>query len=599
MTSNRESYNVRVLGQELYSKVSSSKVLLVGAGGIGCEVLKDLVMSGFKDIVVIDLDTIDISNLNRQFLFQRQHVKKAKAHVAKESAHKFNPAAKIESLQSNIKESQFSVQWFKQFTMVLNALDNLDARRHVNAMCLAADVPLVESGTQGYLGQAYVIKKFETECFDCQPKPTPTTYPVCTIRSTPSAPIHCIVWAKSFLFSQLFGNSEDEEAMEEDDSEENAQELAALSRETAELKQIKEAVGTADYAKKVFDKVYNTDINRLLSMESMWAKRTKPTPLDYDTLESESAAAETSAVGLADQKVWTLKENFEMFKDSVVRLATRYLKERETESDAILSFDKDDDDAMDFVTAASNLRAHVFNIPAKSLFDVKSMAGNIIPAIATTNAVIAGFVIMKAYGILRGDIKNNPRTYLTTGSRLVQEANTEPNPNCGVCRSRSATVKVDFDKTTLNDIIQKVILVSQEEGGAGMVEDEVAIMDGSRMIYDIEFDDSVDLKLRDVGLNPGSIIRVTQDDGGEDIDLILEAFDASGEHDDSLELMNAIPKPKQTERESEEKKRKLEEKDTDLDQLSRQTAKKAKVSHQVVDNVVVLEDDDEDLVLLD
>lgn len=63
--------------------------------------------------------------------------------------------------------------------------------------------------------------------------------------------------------------------------------------------------------------------------------------------------------------------------------------------------------------------------------------------------------------------------------------------------------------------------------------------------------------------------------------------------------MNAIPKPKQTERESEEKKRKLEEKDTDLDQLSRQTAKKAKVSHQVVDNVVVLEDDDEDLVLLD
>lgn len=61
--------------------------------------------------------------------------------------------------------------------------------------------------------------------------------------------------------------------------------------------------------------------------------------------------------------------------------------------------------------------------------------------------------------------------------------------------------------------------------------------------------------------------------------------------------MNAIPKPKQTKRESE--KRKASEDDTDLDQLSRQTAKKAKVSHQVVDDVVVLEDDDEDLVLLD
>lgn len=150
-----------------------------------------------------------------------------------------------------------------------------------------------------------------------------------------------------------------------------AQELAALSRETAELKLIKEAVGSADYAKKVFDKVYNTDIKRLLSMDSMWKNRAMPTPLEFDTLESESTATKTSTEGLADQKVWTLKENFEMFKDSVVRLATRYLKEKESQPDAILSFDKDDDDAMDFVTAASNLRAHVFNIPGKSLFDVK------------------------------------------------------------------------------------------------------------------------------------------------------------------------------------------------------------------------------------
>ncbi|KAI8638310.1 hypothetical protein BD408DRAFT_405776 [Parasitella parasitica] len=496
MAGSREAYNIRVLGKELYAKVADSKVLLVGAGGIGCELLKDLVMSGFNDIVV----------------------------VAKESAKRFNPSAKIESLQGNIKESQYNIQWFKQFTMVLNALDNLDARRHVNAMCLAADVPLVESGTQGYLGQAYVIKKGETECFDCQPKPTPTTYPVCTIRSTPSAPIHCIVWAKSFLFSQLFGNSEDEEALEADISEENAMELEALSRETAELKLIKEAVGSADYAKIVFNKVYKSDIERLLSMESMWKSRKAPAPLDYDTLESEVSAAETSTQGLADQKVWTLKENFEMFKDSAIRLATRYLEEKCTQPDAILSFDKDDEDAMDFVTAASNLRSHAFHIPTKSLFDVKSMAGNIIPAIATTNAVIAGIVIIKAYGILRGNIKNNTRTYLTTGPRLVQEANGEPNPNCNVCRSRSATVKVDFDKTTLKDIIQKVILLPQEQGGAGMVEDEVAIMEGSRMIYDIEFDESVDSTLSDISLKPGTILRVTQDAGNKDVDLVLEAL---------------------------------------------------------------------------
>ncbi|EIE86876.1 hypothetical protein G6F46_001217 [Rhizopus delemar] len=491
-------------------------------------------------------------------------------------------------MQANIKDPQFNVQWFKQFTMVLNALDNLEARRHVNAMCLAADIPLVESGTQGYLGQAYVIKKDETECFDCQPKPTPTTYPVCTIRSTPSAPIHCIVWSKSFLFSQLFGNSEDEDVLEADDSEENANELAALARETEELKNIKAAAGSPDYAKKVFDKVFNVDIHRLLSMESMWNNRAKPTPLSYEALEEslkESAKNEQHEVlGLPDQKIWDLSENFLVFKDSVVKLANRLLEEKKNDQDAILSFDKDDEDAMNFVTATSNLRAHIFAIPTKSLFDVKSMAGNIIPAIATTNAVIAGVAIMKALGVLRGNIKNNKRIYLTSESRLVQEANSEPNPECGVCRSRIVTVSVNFQKATLNDLIQQVILPSSESGGAGMTEDEVAIMDGNRMIYDIEYDENKMLPLKEIQLKSGTILRVTQDDG-DDVDIILEAIDSS---DKILHLLNPVPARKPT------LKRKHSEEEDDT------AHKKTKISIQESDdNIVILEEEEEDLVLLD
>lgn len=52
-----------------------------------------------------------------------------------------------------MKNPEFDVDFFKQFDVVLNGLDNLDARRHVNRLCLAADVPLVESGTTGFLGQ--------------------------------------------------------------------------------------------------------------------------------------------------------------------------------------------------------------------------------------------------------------------------------------------------------------------------------------------------------------------------------------------------------------------------------------------------------------
>lgn len=68
------------LSSEL-TRFAQARVLMVGAGGIGCELLKNLVLTGFGEIHIVDLDTIDLSNLNRQFLFRHEHIKKSKALV--------------------------------------------------------------------------------------------------------------------------------------------------------------------------------------------------------------------------------------------------------------------------------------------------------------------------------------------------------------------------------------------------------------------------------------------------------------------------------------------------------------------------------------
>ena len=71
---------------------------------------------------------------------------------------RFAPDCSIESLHGSIMKDEYNRDWFKQFNIVVNALDNRQARNHVNRMCLAADVPLVESGTAGYLGQVGTLR---------------------------------------------------------------------------------------------------------------------------------------------------------------------------------------------------------------------------------------------------------------------------------------------------------------------------------------------------------------------------------------------------------------------------------------------------------
>ncbi|KAL4803850.1 hypothetical protein BDV18DRAFT_40003 [Aspergillus unguis] len=514
----RDAYLKRSLGTQA-RRIKESRVLLVGAGGIGCELLKNLLLTGFGEIHLIDLDTIDLSNLNRQFLFRHEHIKKSKALVAKEVAQKFQPTAKIEAYHANIKDSQFDVDWFAGFDVVFNALDNLEARRHVNKMCLAADVPLVESGTTGFNGQVQVIKKGITECYDCNSKEVPKSFPVCTIRSTPSQPIHCIVWAKSYLLPELFGTSEtDSGDFDYSADADNAEEIANLQKEARALKEIRESMGSSEFAKKVFDKVYEEDINRLRNMEDMWKSRKAPEPLDFGALDATLSTVEPG-ISSKDQRVWTLSENFAVFKDSLDRLSQR-LNELQSEggnSQAILTFDKDDVDTLDFVTASANLRAKIFEIELKSKFETKEMAGNIIPAIATTNAMTAGLCVLQAFKVLKGDYEHAKMVFLErSGARAINsDSLNPPNPNCPVCSVTHAKIKIDLARATLNDLVDNIL---RKQLGYG---EEFSINTDQGTIYDPDLEDNLPKKLLDLGITSSSFITVVDEDDEPRVNLQL------------------------------------------------------------------------------
>ena len=107
---------------------------------------------------------------------------------------------------------------------------------------------------------------------------------------------------------------------------------------------------------------------------------------------------------MEDQKLWSMAECATVMDKAVNELKELFASEvkKKGEEEGFLVWDKDDLPALNFVTACANIRMHIFNISTKSRFEVKSMAGNIIPAIATTNAVIAGCIVMEALKILHG-----------------------------------------------------------------------------------------------------------------------------------------------------------------------------------------------------
>uniref|UniRef100_A0A8C9RXZ4 E1 ubiquitin-activating enzyme n=1 Tax=Scleropages formosus TaxID=113540 RepID=A0A8C9RXZ4_SCLFO len=201
---------ISVFGCKLQDELAKQRYFLVGAGAIGCELLKNFAMMGLAcgdgEVIVTDMDTIEKSNLNRQFLFRPWDVTKMKSETAASAVKQMNPSIRITGHQNRVgpdTEKIYDDEFFEGLHGVANALDNVDARMYMDRRCVYYRKPLLESGTLGTKGNVQVVIPFLTESYSSSQDPPEKSIPICTLKNFPNAIEHTLQWARD-EFEGLF-----------------------------------------------------------------------------------------------------------------------------------------------------------------------------------------------------------------------------------------------------------------------------------------------------------------------------------------------------------------------------------------------------------
>jgi ubiquitin-activating enzyme E1 len=430
-----------VFGNTQHSAMVNLRYFLVGAGAIGCEELKIAALMGVGTgpdgkIIVTDPDSIEQSNLSRQFLFRDSDIGKNKAVCAANAVQEINPALHIEAHMNRLDESTLSIYdhtFFESLSGVCNALDNVTARVLTDSLCCQYRKPLIDSGTEGPHGTFSPFVPLVTDHYSPPPEDPNQNIPSCTLHRHPTTIAHTCVWARE-MFQDLFHDAPqfiiDLATKPHFVEDFRASPPGAATRVlTAVLNELKHKPQTiaecAVWARVTFENLFVTKILDVLHeyKPDFWTEgRRRPSPIKFNP-EQENHALFVVTLATIRARIWGIPI---ATADEILRIAInatlsepqpqleptnefesllQQVIEQMTEVKGIAvhpeEFEKDDESNghMDFIAIAANLRAINYQIDPVSRLEAKRIAGKIIPAMATTTAMVCGFVSIEMYKV--------------------------------------------------------------------------------------------------------------------------------------------------------------------------------------------------------
>ena len=202
---------IAIYGNEIQKKIEESNIFMIGAGALGCEFLKNFALMGMstakgKNLIVTDNDNIETSNLNRQFLFRKTDIGHSKSKCACEAVKKMNPAFNSKDLQSlvaPVNERIFNEKFWNDQTYIINAVDNIQARKYIDNQCTTYGKCLIDSGTLGTKAHVQMVVPHVTSCYNDSQDPPEEGVPLCTMHNFPAMIEHCIEWGRDH-FNEYF-----------------------------------------------------------------------------------------------------------------------------------------------------------------------------------------------------------------------------------------------------------------------------------------------------------------------------------------------------------------------------------------------------------